>query len=97
MTTSVYPAAVNLASGMLAVMIDTKSTSAADLRQRANWAYGATKIADLLGDQDAADLLHELDIALIDLASSHAGKDEVLAQLDYMLGCVRAKGQEVRQ
>ena len=96
-TSDVYPAAASLVCAMLKVMIDTKSTSADDPRRRANWAYGATKLADLLGDQDAADLLHEVDIALSDLASSHAGKDEVLAQLDYMLDCLLAKGQEGRQ
>lgn len=83
-TSDVYPAAASLVRAMLKVMIDTRSTSADDLRRRADWAYGAEKIAAAMGDHDAANLLRTNGELLRDLASRQPDPEDVLVELDVM-------------
>lgn len=90
----VLPAAHQVARVVLSSLSYHKLITPDDLRQRGNWLYGAKMLASVLNDEDAANLLHQVDMHLLDLAASPGTDADIRTELGALLE--RINGQEAR-
>ena len=92
----ILPAAHQVVSAVLTSLSYHKTITPDDLRQRGNWLYGAKMLASVLNDQDAADLLHQVDMHLLDLAASPGTDADISAELGKLMMRINGQGQEAR-
>ena len=98
MTSSpILPAAHQVARVVLSSLSFHKLITPDDLRQRGNWLYGAKMLASVLNDEDAANLLHQVDMHLLDLAASPGTDADLRTELGNLLERINGQGQEGRQ
>ncbi len=93
----ILPAAHQVARVVLSSLSYHKLITPDDLRQRGNWLYGAKMLASVLNDEDAANLLHQVDMHLLDLAASPGTDADIRAELGKLLERISGNGQEGRQ
>lgn len=87
----VYPQALQLARASLAVLARQRTITPPDLRQRAEWMFGAQLLAAAVGDQASADLLLSVDTALRDLAINHRDTDDTLVTVTALMANLPAE------
>ena len=85
MSPVVYPQALQMTRVTLAVLARQRTITPPDLRQRAEWMFGAQLLARAVGDHASADLLLRVDTALRDLAINHRDTDETLVTVTGMM------------
>lgn len=90
----ILPAARQVARVVLTSLSYHKRITPDDLRQRGNWLHGAKMLASVLNDEDAANLLHQVDMHLLELAASPGTDADIRTELGALLE--RINGQEVR-
>ena len=93
----ILPAAHQVVSAVLTSLSYHKTITPDDLRQRGNWLYGAKMLASVLNDEDAANLLHQVDMHLLDLAASPGTDADLRTELGNLLERIKGQGQEVSQ
>ena len=93
-TSPILPAAHQVVSAVLTSRSYHKTITPDDLRQRGNWLYGAKMLASVLNDEDAANLLHQVDMHLLELAASPGTDADIRTELGALLE--RINGQEAR-
>ena len=93
----ILPAAHQVARVVLSSLSYHKLITPDDLRQRGNWLYGAKMLASVLNDEDAANLLHQVDMHLLDLAASPGTDADIRAELGKLMMRINGQGQEVSQ
>lgn len=93
----ILPAAHQVVSAVLTAITFHKRITPDDLRQRGNWLHGAKMLASVLNDEDAANLLHQVDMHLLDLAASPGTDADIRTELGALLERIKGQGQEVSQ
>lgn len=92
----VYPQALQMVRASLAILARQKTITLHDLRQRAEWLFGAQLLAAAVGDQASADLLLSVDTALRDLAINHRDTEDTLVGIAAIMERVTSQDQEAR-
>ena len=92
----VFPQALRMARASLAVLARQRTITPRDLRQRADWMFGAQLLAADVGDQASADLLLSVDTALRDLAINHRDTEDTLVGIAALMDRVTGQGQGAR-
>ena len=93
----ILPAAHQVARVVLSSLSYHKLITPDDLRQRGNWLYGAKMLASVLNDEDAANLLHQVDMHLLELAARPGTDTDIRTELGALLERISGNGQEGRQ
>ena len=94
-TSPILPAAHQVARVVLTSLSYHKRITPDDIRQRGNWLYGAKMLASVLNDEVAADLLHAIDMRLLDLAAGQGTDGHIRTELGNLLERINGQGQEV--
>ena len=92
----ILPAAHQVVSAVLTSLSYHKTITPDDLRQCGNWLCGAKMLASVLNDEDAANLLHQVDMHLLDLAASPGTDADIRAELGKLMMRIAGNGQDVR-
>ena len=93
---TLLPAARQVARAVLASLAYHRHVAPDDLRQRAEWMFGAQLLAAAVGDQASADLLLSVDTALRELAINHRDTEDTLVGIAALMERVMDQGQEAR-